>query len=352
MVDRRSGLVVDVDRQLDQRAGRHHPLGRIGAERAAGVGDAVADREAVHTVADSLDDARCFDAHAVGQRHRIIAEAEIGVGEVQPDGDVANADLARAGLADLNLFVAQHFGPARFIEAYGVRHQNSPLIRENSGLRPRRLAFCIIHDRFCLAGDRSRHGTGQGGRAHRLFRGRGSTSARHRPAASAKRADAGNAGQSRADATGASGHPIAGGKRGGVRLLDLRPQDGGAARTCRPRYGQPADRPPVDSARRPVGADPVPQPHQFHPGCQLRGIRRHGADCASISRSTRPCPLARPTTWPWACSTRCAAACLAPTGSRSRSACPMSHPRPANVQSISGFSPARSSSIPNMREYC
>ena len=35
-----------------------------------------------------------------GKRHRIIALAEIGVGEVQADRDVADAHLALARIAD------------------------------------------------------------------------------------------------------------------------------------------------------------------------------------------------------------------------------------------------------------
>ena len=65
---------------------------------------------------------------------------------------------------------------------------------------------------------------------------------------------------------GALGHPAAGGKRGRRGMPDLRPQDGRAARACRPWHRQPADRPPADAGRCAVGAQPISQPHQLDPG--------------------------------------------------------------------------------------
>ena len=138
------GFMADPVGQLDQRADRHHPLGRIGAERAAGVGDAVAGREAGDARPDRLDHAGGLDAHAVGQGHGIIAEAEIGVGEVEADRDVADADLARARFADLDLLVAQDLGATRFVEAYRLRHRCYPA-QLNSKSRPSPAAACNFH---------------------------------------------------------------------------------------------------------------------------------------------------------------------------------------------------------------
>ena len=69
-----------------------------------------------------FDDAGGFHAHAGGQGHGVGAVAEIGVGVVQADGGVAQADLARAGVADLDLFELQHLGAAGAVHADGSGH--------------------------------------------------------------------------------------------------------------------------------------------------------------------------------------------------------------------------------------
>ena len=53
----------------------------------------------------------------------IEAAAEVGVGEVQADGAVADADLARAGIADLDLLEVQDLGAARLVEANCLGHR-------------------------------------------------------------------------------------------------------------------------------------------------------------------------------------------------------------------------------------
>ena len=95
---RRRRLAGDLRRQLDQRRRRDDPLGAVRAERVeeAGVGHAVAGRDVGHAVADRLDDAGRFDAHAVRQRNRIEPGAEVRVGEIEADRDVAKPRLARA----------------------------------------------------------------------------------------------------------------------------------------------------------------------------------------------------------------------------------------------------------------
>ena len=61
-----------------------------------------------------------------GSGNRIIAEPEIGVGEVEADGDMADADLAGPRIADLDVLVAKDLGAARFVKAYRLRHQCYP----------------------------------------------------------------------------------------------------------------------------------------------------------------------------------------------------------------------------------
>ena len=112
--------------QLEQRAGRHDPLGRIGAERASCVGDAIADCEFGDVGPDRDDHAGRFDPHAVRQWNRIIAKPEIGVGEVEADGGVPDADLAGPRIANLDVFVAKDLGTARFVKANRLCHQCYP----------------------------------------------------------------------------------------------------------------------------------------------------------------------------------------------------------------------------------
>ncbi|MNQ88164.1 hypothetical protein D3C85_1034190 [compost metagenome] len=120
----RGGLEGDGFRQLDQRLRRDQAFGTIGAEgiKETGVGDAIANHHVGHTLADRLDHAGGFHAHARRQRDRVGAVAEVGVGVVQADGDMTQPNLTRAGLANLDVFVAKHLGTTGFVEAYGFSH--------------------------------------------------------------------------------------------------------------------------------------------------------------------------------------------------------------------------------------
>jgi hypothetical protein len=112
--------------RLDQRTDRHDPLGRIGPQRAAGVGHAIADGEGGDPLAHRHDLARALHADAARQRGGVVAGAEIGVGEVQADGGVADADLAGSGIADLDLTVVKDLGSTKLRKANGLGHHGSP----------------------------------------------------------------------------------------------------------------------------------------------------------------------------------------------------------------------------------
>ncbi|MNZ16729.1 hypothetical protein D3C78_337090 [compost metagenome] len=120
----RGGLEGDGLRQLDQRRGRDQTLGRVGAEgvEEAGVGDAIAHRHVGDALAHRFHHAGGFHAHAVGQRDRVGAVAEIGIGVVQAHRHLAQAHLPRAGLADLGVLVAQHLGATGLMETYDFGH--------------------------------------------------------------------------------------------------------------------------------------------------------------------------------------------------------------------------------------
>ena len=62
-----------------------------------------------------------------------MPERIVDVDEVQTDGSVADARLARTGLADLDFFPGQNFGTADFMKTDGVRHGMLPSGGMNNG---------------------------------------------------------------------------------------------------------------------------------------------------------------------------------------------------------------------------
>ncbi|MCY1520145.1 hypothetical protein D9M68_549160 [compost metagenome] len=115
----RAGLEGDVVGQFAHALGGHHAQFAVGAGRLARVGGAVAHLQVRHALAHCLDDARGF--HAQLQRHleRVQAGALVGVDEVQAHGLVADADLAGAGLAHLDLDDLQFLGTAVAVDTDG-----------------------------------------------------------------------------------------------------------------------------------------------------------------------------------------------------------------------------------------
>src|SRR6185369_1682920 len=99
-----------------------------------GVGHLVADSDVADALADGLDHASCFDAHAGGQGDRVGAVAEVSVGEIQADRDMAQADFARAGVADLDLFQSQDFGAAGLVKSNCLFHVFSFVLLMSDGV--------------------------------------------------------------------------------------------------------------------------------------------------------------------------------------------------------------------------
>ena len=109
---RRGLLVGDPGRHRHQPVGRHDPRLAVGAERPAGISDAVAGFEPGDARPDLLDDPGRLRAEPARQWHRVEPAALIGVDVIEPDRGMADPDLARAGLADLDLLPFQHLGSA------------------------------------------------------------------------------------------------------------------------------------------------------------------------------------------------------------------------------------------------
>ena len=119
-------LVGDVVGQLHGDLRRHHALFGIGAERHVGIADPVADREVRDPLAHGDDLARALEPQPVRHRDRTRARAEVDVDEVEAGRGVLHADLARTGIADLDLLPLHDVRPAGLVESDRVDHVNSP----------------------------------------------------------------------------------------------------------------------------------------------------------------------------------------------------------------------------------
>jgi hypothetical protein len=76
----------------------------------------------LHTFAHRLDHARAFHADAVRQLQRVQAGAVIDVDVVQAAGVMADADFARAGVADFDVSELQLLGAADSGDLDGADH--------------------------------------------------------------------------------------------------------------------------------------------------------------------------------------------------------------------------------------
>ena len=117
----RAGFKGNGVRQFAHALGRHHAQFAIAARRLAGIGGPVAHLQMRHALADGLDHARGFHAHLQRHGQGIQAGTLVDVDVVQTHGLVADADLARAGLAHRDIDQLEFFGAAVFVDAYGAR---------------------------------------------------------------------------------------------------------------------------------------------------------------------------------------------------------------------------------------
>ncbi len=117
---RGAARAVDVVRKPDDGRRVHHARGRVAAGLAARVRDAIADRDVRDAGADRFDDPGALGAEHRGQRDRVQPAAVIAVDEVDADRLVADAHLARTGIADLDVGELQHVGTTGAIDLDGA----------------------------------------------------------------------------------------------------------------------------------------------------------------------------------------------------------------------------------------
>ena len=115
----RTGLEADVIGQFAHALGGHHAHFAVAAGRLAGVGGAVTGAQVGHALTHGLDHARTLHADACGHGQRVQAGAVVHVDEIEPDGVVADADLAGAWLAHGHIDDLQFFGAAGLADLDG-----------------------------------------------------------------------------------------------------------------------------------------------------------------------------------------------------------------------------------------
>ena len=120
-------LVGDVVGQLDQLVGRDHPLAGIAAEREI-IGDAVAGVKIGDARADGHDLAGGLVAGDERQPRRLVeAGAEVDVDEIQADGMLTDADLARSRRRHVHVLIHQGFRTPHLVHAHGLGHDSLSL---------------------------------------------------------------------------------------------------------------------------------------------------------------------------------------------------------------------------------
>src|SRR5688572_14791622 len=91
-------IVGEIFRQADELRGLHVAQISIGTGRRRGIGDALADGKTGDAWADTFDHSRRFHAGSARERDEVeIAGAAIDIDEIDPDGALADAQLAGAG---------------------------------------------------------------------------------------------------------------------------------------------------------------------------------------------------------------------------------------------------------------
>ena len=116
------GVEVDGVGEMDQAVRGDDAGGGVGADRAAGIGDAVAGFDGGDVVADGHDGAGAFHAGGGGEGGFIEAGAEIDVDIVEADGGVFDEGFAGTGVRRGDVLPFHHLRAAGRVEADGLAH--------------------------------------------------------------------------------------------------------------------------------------------------------------------------------------------------------------------------------------
>ena len=117
-------LVGDVVGQFDELVGGDHPFGGVAAEIEV-VGDAIAEVE----IRDAGPDGNHFAGGLVAGNERqawrlVEPGAEIDVDEIEADGVLADAHLARSGRRHGDVLINQGFRTPYLVHAHGLGHDD------------------------------------------------------------------------------------------------------------------------------------------------------------------------------------------------------------------------------------
>jgi hypothetical protein len=119
---RRRGVEADLFRQAEQAVRRKVARLGVGAHRAAGIGDAIADRDLGHALADRLDHPGPLEADPRRQGQRVESAAMIGVDEIEADRGVAHGGFPGGGRRHGDFLPDQHLRTAGPVNADGAVH--------------------------------------------------------------------------------------------------------------------------------------------------------------------------------------------------------------------------------------
>jgi hypothetical protein len=98
----------------------------LSAKRSAsmrtGIGHPIADFQTAHIRGDGLYGPGAFEARDKGKRLRVVSGAVININVVEACRRLAQADLTRPGLTDIDRCPVQNLGTARLPNLHRMRH--------------------------------------------------------------------------------------------------------------------------------------------------------------------------------------------------------------------------------------
>ncbi len=134
-------IVGDPFRELDDTARRHDAVFGIGAGRAGGIGDPVANPDVFDAGADGFDRARGFHADSGGERKRVETASVIYVDIIQAHVALLDEDFAALRFAERHFHPFHDAGGALFLDLNCFGHRSPPVVLLN-----KIALFCRIYE--------------------------------------------------------------------------------------------------------------------------------------------------------------------------------------------------------------